>query len=117
MKSIGDFSLRWQMLLAPLLLILAIVCMVPGIGTVAAFLLAFPAAEMMLDRDSPRLPRFLTARPIPTRHFTRWAARADYLFEHWDIGTTNNLQSGIFSPQIVTVGIAYRIPFRPYNPH
>lgn len=59
-----------------LLLILAIVCMVPGIGTIAAFLLAFPAAEMILGRDSPRLPRFLTARPIPTRHFTRWAARA-----------------------------------------
>jgi hypothetical protein len=59
-----------------LLLILAIVCMVPGIGTVAAFLLAFPAAEMILDRESPSLPRFLTARPIPTRHFTRWAARA-----------------------------------------
>jgi opacity protein-like surface antigen len=48
---------------------------------------------------------------------TRWAARADYLFEHWDIGTTSNLQNGIFSPQIITFGIAYRIPFRPYNPH
>ena len=59
-----------------LLLILAIVCMLPGIGTISAFLLAFPATEMILDRESPRLPRFLTARPIPTRHFTRWAARA-----------------------------------------
>ena len=48
---------------------------------------------------------------------TQWAARADYLFEHWDIGTTNNVLSGAFSPQIVTVGIAYRIPFRPYKPH
>ncbi len=48
---------------------------------------------------------------------TRWAARADYLYEYWDIGTTSNLQSGVFSPQIVTFGIAYRIPFRPYNPH
>lgn len=59
-----------------LLLILAIVCMVPGIGTIAAFLLVFPAVEMILGRERPRLPRFLTARPIPTRHFTRWAARA-----------------------------------------
>jgi hypothetical protein len=59
-----------------LLLVLAIVCMVPGIGTVSAFLLAFPATEMILGRESPRLPRFLTARPIPARHFTRWAARA-----------------------------------------
>jgi hypothetical protein len=58
-----------------LLLILAIVCMVPGIGTISAFLLAFPAAEMILDRESPRLPHFLTARPIPTQHLTRWAAR------------------------------------------
>ena len=59
-----------------LLLILAIVCMVPGIGTVSAFLLAFPATEMILNRERPRLPHFLTERPIPTRHFTRWAARA-----------------------------------------
>jgi hypothetical protein len=59
-----------------LLLVLAIICMVPGIGTISAFLLAFPATEMILDRESPRLPRFLTARPIPARHFTRWAARA-----------------------------------------
>jgi hypothetical protein len=58
-----------------LLLILAIVCMLPGIGTIAAFLLAFPATEMILGRESPRLPHFLTARPIHTRHFTRWAAR------------------------------------------
>jgi hypothetical protein len=48
---------------------------------------------------------------------SRWAARADYLFEHWDVGTTSNGLSGAFSPQIITVGIAYRIPFRPYNPH
>jgi len=47
---------------------------------------------------------------------TRWAARADYLFEHWDVGTTSNGLSGAFSPQIVTVGIAYRIPFRSYKP-
>jgi hypothetical protein len=59
-----------------LLLILAIVCMVPGIGTISAFLLAFPATEMILGRESPRLPRFLSARPIPTQHFTRWAVRA-----------------------------------------
>jgi hypothetical protein len=48
---------------------------------------------------------------------SRWAARADYLFEHWDIGTTSNGLSGAFSPQIITFGIAYRIPFRPYKPH
>lgn len=47
---------------------------------------------------------------------SRWAARADYLFEHWDVGTTSNGISGAFSPQVVTVGIAYRIPFRPYKP-
>ena len=48
---------------------------------------------------------------------SRWAARVDYLFEHWDIGTTSNLQSGAFSPQIGTVGIVYRIPFHPYKSH
>jgi hypothetical protein len=48
---------------------------------------------------------------------SQWAARADYLFEHWDVGTTSNRISGAFSPQIITFGITYRIPFRPYKPH
>jgi hypothetical protein len=48
---------------------------------------------------------------------SRWAARADYLFEHWDIGTTSNGLSGAFSPQIITFGVVYRIPFRPYKSH
>jgi opacity protein-like surface antigen len=38
-----------------------------------------------------------------------WAARVDYQFEHWHTGLKNT-----FTPQIFSIGILYRIPFRPY---
>ncbi len=41
-----------------------------------ALLLAFPAMQMILGRESPTLPRFLATRSIPTRHFARWSGRA-----------------------------------------
>ena len=48
---------------------------------------------------------------------SQWAARVDYQFEHWDIGTTSNGLSGAFSPQIISFGVVYRIPFKPYIHH
>jgi hypothetical protein len=59
-----------------LLLILAIAILVPGLGTVASIAIAFPAAEMLLGRDRPTLPRFLIKRSLPTQHFTKWAERS-----------------------------------------
>lgn len=38
-----------------------------------------------------------------------WAARVDYQFEHWHTGFKNT-----FTPQIFSIGILYRIPFKPY---
>ncbi len=58
-----------------LMLVLALFGLAPGIATFAGFLLAFPAIEMILGRESPTLPRFLANRSIPTRHFARWTAR------------------------------------------
>jgi hypothetical protein len=59
-----------------LLLILAIAILIPGLGIVASMAIAFPAVEMMLGRDRPTLPRFLTKRPIATKHFTKWVERS-----------------------------------------
>jgi hypothetical protein len=59
-----------------LLFILAIAILVPGLGIVASIAIAFPAVEMMLGRDRPTLPRFLTRRAIATQRFTKWSARA-----------------------------------------
>jgi hypothetical protein len=58
-----------------LLLILAIAMLVPGLGIVASVAVAFPAVEMMLARDRPTLPRFLTKRSFATQRFTKWAER------------------------------------------
>jgi hypothetical protein len=59
-----------------LLLILAIAILIPGLGIVASLAMAFPAVEMMLGRDRPTLPRFLTKRPFATQRFTTWSTRA-----------------------------------------
>ena len=59
-----------------LLLVLAIAILVPGLGIVASVVIAFPAVEMMLGRDRPTLPRFLTKRAFATERFTKSAARA-----------------------------------------
>jgi hypothetical protein len=59
-----------------LLLILAIAILVPGLGIVASTAIAFPAVEMMLGRDRPSMPRFLTKRSFATQRFSKWAARA-----------------------------------------
>jgi opacity protein-like surface antigen len=43
-------------------------------------------------------------------HITsKWAARVDYQFEHWNVGMNST-----FTPHIFSVGFLYRIPFRPY---
>ena len=55
-----------------LLLILAIAILVPGLG-IASIAIAYPAVEMILGRDRPSLPRFLTKRA--TQRFTKWSAR------------------------------------------
>jgi hypothetical protein len=59
-----------------LLLVLAIAILVPGLGIVASVAILFPAVEMMLGRDRPTLPRFLTKRAFATERFTKSAARA-----------------------------------------
>ncbi len=41
---------------------------------------------------------------------SNWAARVDYQFEHWHTGVNNT-----FTPQIFSIGIFYRIPFKPYT--
>jgi hypothetical protein len=58
-----------------LLLILAIAILVPGLGIIASIAIVYPAVEMMLGRDRPSLPRFLTKRAIATHRFTKWSAR------------------------------------------
>jgi hypothetical protein len=59
-----------------LLLILAIGILVPGLGLVSSIAIAFPAVEMMLGRDRPALPQFLTKRSFASQRFTKWATRA-----------------------------------------
>jgi hypothetical protein len=59
-----------------LLLILAIAMVVPGLGIISTIAVSFPAVEMMLGRERPTLPRFLTKRAIATERFTGWAERS-----------------------------------------
>jgi hypothetical protein len=59
-----------------LLLILAIAMVVPGLGIISTIAISFPAVEMMLGRERPTLPRFLTKHAIAAERFTTWAERS-----------------------------------------
>jgi len=58
------------------MLLLALVAMAPGISMVAGLLLMIPAFQMIAGRPSPVFPRFITARPLPTRHLAALVQRA-----------------------------------------
>ena len=59
-----------------LLLLLAIVIAIPGLGILASILICYPAAEMLLGRDRPTLPGFLARRSMPTPVFVKWTTRS-----------------------------------------
>jgi len=67
-----------------LMLLLALLGLAPGVAIFTGFLLAFPAIQMILGRDSPSLPPFLANRSISTRHFARWAARVIPMFKRME---------------------------------
>src|ERR1700758_4631675 len=47
-------------------LLLALVGLVPGIGIFIGILLAFPAVQLIIGRETPNLPRFLTNSRVAT---------------------------------------------------
>ena len=57
------------------MLLLALVGLVPGVGIFIGILLAFPAIQMVLGHETPTLPHFLTTRRIATRHIAVLATR------------------------------------------
>lgn len=58
-----------------LVLVMAIIGLTPGIASFSGFLLAIPAIQMIMGRESPTLPAFLSKRAISTPHFAKWVAR------------------------------------------
>jgi hypothetical protein len=67
------------------MLLLALVGLVPGTGIFIGILLAFPAVQMILGRESPTLPPFLASRCFSTRHIARLAARTIPLFKRMEV--------------------------------
>jgi hypothetical protein len=57
------------------MLLLALVGLVPGVGIFIGILLAFPAVQMILGHETPTLPHFLTTRRIAIRHIALFATR------------------------------------------
>jgi hypothetical protein len=57
------------------ILILGLFALVPGLSTVVGILLAWPAVQMILARNSPRLPRRIAAWPLPAQKVSRLVAR------------------------------------------
>jgi hypothetical protein len=58
-----------------LMFLMAVIALVPGLSTFIGVLLAIPAAQMILARRTPFLPRFATERKLPTRRFAQTVKR------------------------------------------
>jgi hypothetical protein len=57
------------------MLLIALVGLVPGIGIFIGILLGFPALQMILGQESPSLPRFIALRRVPTPKIARLVRR------------------------------------------
>jgi len=78
----GHFTLDWLTGILPkqsfglIMLLLAVIAVAPGICVVAGLLLLFPAFQMIAGRTAPIFPRWIAARPLPTRHLGAVIQRA-----------------------------------------
>ena len=76
------FSLDWltgrlhKQSFGLIMLLLAIIAVAPGIFVVAGLLLLIQAFQMIVGRTAPAFPRWIAARPLPTRHLGAVAQRA-----------------------------------------
>jgi hypothetical protein len=58
------------------MLLMGLIALIPGGSTFIGFLLAYPAIQMMLARESPALPHFIASRRISTARLAAVARRA-----------------------------------------
>jgi hypothetical protein len=59
-----------------IMLMLSVVAATPGISFIGGLLLVIPAFQMIAGRPAPIFPRWIAARPLPTRHLGAVARRA-----------------------------------------
>jgi hypothetical protein len=77
-----QFTLGWLMgrlqkqSFGPIVLMLAIVAVAPGISVLGGLLLLIPAVQMLAGRSAPVFPRWVADRPLPTKHLGAVVQRA-----------------------------------------
>jgi hypothetical protein len=57
------------------MLVLALIGLAPGVASVSGFLLAVPALQMMMGRQTLMLPEFLAKRSTSSEAFAKWLKR------------------------------------------
>lgn len=58
-----------------LVLLLGLLVIIPGVGTIAALAIFFPAIEMILGRSTPTFPKFVSKRPFDFQRFKRFTEK------------------------------------------
>ena len=82
------FTLGWLMnglrgqSFGVVMLLLAVLAIAPGVCLVPALLLMIAASQMIAGRPTPVFPRWLAARPLPTRHLGAIVQRAVPVMRH-----------------------------------
>jgi hypothetical protein len=77
-----QFTLGWLMdrlqkqSFGLIMLLLAIVAIALGISVVGGLLMLIPAFQMIAGRAAPVFPRWITDRPLPTKHLGAVVQRA-----------------------------------------
>jgi hypothetical protein len=77
----GHFTLNWLLAELPrrsfglVMLLLAVLAIAPGVAIVAGILLLLLACQVIAGRSAPFFPRFIAARPLPSRYLAAGVAR------------------------------------------
>jgi len=75
------FTLNWLMAELPrrsfgiIMLLLSVLAVAPGVSIVAGILLLILACQVIAGRTAPSIPRFISARPLPSRYLAAGVAR------------------------------------------
>ena len=78
----AHFSLDWMLTklgvqsTSLIILVLALLAAAPGVSVVAGLLLLVPAAQMIAGRSRPHFPKWIVARPLPSKSLSAILRRA-----------------------------------------
>lgn len=99
-------------------LLLALLCLVPGISVFAGIVMIFPATQMVLGFSSPKFPTFIRDRQVSVHALQKWTAKSMPLMRRFEqivkprlIVLTSPLAQRLLGVLILVLALIVAIPF------